>query len=244
MGSTKVIKRFESNQNKTHIAKIIGLSFIAMFFLGIFAEFVVRTQLIEWENPMLTYTNIQNSLGLFNAGISAFIVIIFLDVVLSIAFYVLLSTINKLIALLMVSLKLVYVALKGSAIIGLILAKDIYSSAMAINVDQIEIHAAQAMQFLKMHNFGFGIALIFFGFHLTFLALLLYKVSEIPKVIVWMLLAAGIGYGLNSMVLLFATDFGLLSNIIIAIFIIPMTFSELLLGLWFWIKRKKVVPLL
>lgn len=226
------------------ITKIIGWSLITMLFLGVFAEFVVRVQLINWEDPTRTFINIQDSLILFELGIFAFIVIILLDAVLSIAFYRLFVTVDKPLALLMFSLRLIYIAVKAFAISGLFLARDMYSSPIETRTGQIDVYAAQAMQFLKMHHYGFGIALIFFGLHLVFLAILLLKVNAIPKLITWMLLAAGIGYSLNSLAELFATNLDFSKNIIIAIFIIPMTFSELSFGIWLWVKRKKVVPLL
>lgn len=224
------------------ITKVICWSLIIMLFLGIFAEFVVRGQLINWEDPNLTFTNIKNSLTLFELGVFAFILIIILDVFLAISLYVLFNSIDKLNALLMVSLRLIYIAVKAFAIVGLFLAIEIYSSSVEVSLGQIDI--AQAMQFLKMHHYGFGVGLIFFGLHLIFLAILLLKVKAIPKLISWTLLIAGIGYSLNSSVGFFATNFDFLENIVFAIFIIPMTFSELIFGIWLWVKRKKVIPLL
>lgn len=234
----------EQKQHSIAIGRMIGWSFMTMFFLGIFAEFVIRTRLIHWEDPGLTFANIQESLAWFDAGIFAFIVIIILDVVLSVAFYVLCSSIDKPLAMLSVSLRLVYVAIKGFAIVGLFLARDIYAAPILTNTGQTDVYATQAMQFLKMHHYGFGIGLLFFGLHLIFLAILLLKVNRIPKLIVWMLLIAGMGYSMNSLVSFFAADADLLKNITIAIFIIPMTLAELLLGLWLWIKANTVIPLL
>ncbi|MDO1449736.1 DUF4386 domain-containing protein [Rhodocytophaga aerolata] len=235
---------FEHSGDKTIVTKLIGWSFVTMFLLGIFAEFVVRTRLIIWHDPVLTYTTIQQSLPLFTSGIFAFIFIILLDMLLSIAFYVLLHSQSKPVALLMASLRLVYVAIKGFAIVGLFLAKDIYSSSMHTNRDQIHLAANQAMQFLKLHQYGFAVGLIFFGLHLMFLARLLFTIPVIPKVLSWLLLLAGIGYSLNSLVSLFATNLELLKNSIIAIFILPMTLAELLVGLYLWLKAKKVILLL
>lgn len=224
----------------TALASISGWSFAIMFALGIFAEFFVRIQLINWSDAALTMSTIKASQRLFEAGIFAFVLIIFLDVVIAITFYVLFHTINKPIALLMASLRIVYVAIKGAAIVGLILANDIYTTVGNVAAEQTKTYATQAMQFLKLHHFGFGVALIFFGIHLIFVAILLLKFSGIPKVITWLVLVAGIGYAVNSLVSFFAADYELLRNIIIGIFIIPMTFAELTLGLWLWIKRKKL----
>ncbi len=231
---------FMQQRDKTIVAKVIGWSYIFMFLLGIFAELVVRTRLINWEDPLLTYTTIQQSLALFSSGIFAFILIILLDVVVAIAFYVLFHSQSQLIALLMVSLRLVYVAIKGVALVGLFLAMDIYS--LHTNPEQVNLAAGQAMQFLKLHQYGFGVGLIFFGLHLIFLAKLVRQIRMTPTLLVWLLLTAGVGYGLNSLASLFAADFDLIRNSIIAIFILPMTFGELLFGIWLWVNAKKILP--
>lgn len=228
------------NAENTAIASITGWSFAIMFALGIFAEFFVRIQLINWNDATLTMSTIKASQRLFEAGIFAFILIIFLDVVITITFYILFNTISKPIAMVMASLRIVYVAIKGAAIVGLILANDIYTSVGDVAVEQIETYATQAMQFLKLHHSGFGVALIFFGIHLIFVAILLLKFRGIPKLITWLVLVAGTGYTVNSLVSFFAVDYILLRNITIGIFIIPMTFAELTLGLWLWIKRKRL----
>lgn len=213
-----------------------------MFFLGIFAELVVRGQLIKWDDPILTLRNVQGSLVLFESGIFAFIVIIILDVILALSFYALFNSLDKIIGLLMASLRLLYVATKGFALVGLFLARDIY--LVKVNIGGIDAYAIQAMQFLKMHQYGFGVGLLFFGLHLIFLAILLLKVKAIPKIITWTLFVAGIGYILNSLASLFATNSDFLKIGIIILFIIPMTFSELLFGIWLWVKHKKNYPLL
>ena len=129
-----------------------------MFTLGIFAEFFVRVQLINWDDATLTLSNITQSQRLFESGIFAFILIVFLDVVIAITFYVLFHTINK----------------------------------------------------------------------------------PIAKIITWLVLVAGIGYAVNSLVSFFAVEYTMLRNVTIGIFIIPMTFAELTLGLWLWIKQKNL----
>lgn len=211
-----------------------------MFFSGVFAE-MVRTKLIAWEDTKLTVVNIQNSMGLFNAGILAWLLVISLDIILAIAFSILLNPINQFYSNLMVSFRLIYVAIKAFAIIGLLMAKDICLTLVEIGPDQIDgVLNTQLMQFLKMHQIGFGVGLVFFGLHLIFLAILLFKVNGIPKFITGLLLVAGVGYIINSLVSLFLRDFDLINNLIIVVFIIPMTIGELALGFWLVIKRKKL----
>lgn len=222
------------------LPRLIALSFIAMFLLGIFAEFGVRVQLIKWDDPVLTYENLLNSTILFKAGTFAFICIIILDIIIAVAFYQLLKSINAFVALLMLSLRLIYVAIKGVAIVGLALASELLESQTTVELHPVEVLAAQLMSYLKLHHLGFAIGLIFFGIHLIFLALLLQKANKFPRILVWLLMVAGVGYTLNSLSSLFLPESELSQIVIIAVFIIPMTIAEVSTGLWLWIKQKKL----
>ena len=206
-----------------------------MFFVGVFAEFSVRARLIQWDDPVRTYTTIRQALPLFDAGTFAWLVVILLDVIVAAAFYVLLRTTDLFSAWLMVSLRLLYVAIKGAALVGLALARDVVASASTTN--SVEAYAHQVMSFLKVHHLGFTVALFFIGLHLVVLAHLLHQAQLAPRLLVWLLLAGGIGYSLNSLASLFAPDSSLTSTIIIAVFVLPMTVAELSVGLWLWIKR-------
>jgi hypothetical protein len=230
----KALSRKSISDPETRVSRTIGWSLLAMFLLGFFAEFAVRVRLINWKDPGLTFQNIHDSLLMFEAGILAFIAILILDVVLSVSFYVLLSPINRFIGLIMMIFRLVYVAIKGFAIVGLVLARDLILFSSQADSGLIGAHVAQTMRFLKMHDYGFGIGLIFFGLHLIGLAVLLIKSKAVKKGIAWLILLAGIGYCLNSFLSLFAGNQYDLKIIIIAVFIIPMTFSELILGVWLW----------
>ncbi|WP_247235575.1 DUF4386 domain-containing protein [Telluribacter sp. SYSU D00476] len=225
------------------LARLIGSIFIIMFFLGVFAEAVVRGQLINLEDPRLTFTTVQESPGLFLLGIIAWIIIALLDAVLAVAFYVMFQSLHSPLAFLMTSLRLVYVAIKGVAVAGLLVASDIYSSAVGAEPGQTGMYATQAMLFLKMHHFGFGVGLIFFGFHLVLLAMLMRKTNGVPQWLVRLMLVAGIGYSMNSLVSFLPADFDQLHVLIIAVFIIPMTFAELSFGLWLWLRHRSSVLL-
>ena len=236
----KTMKRIESSQNRPQITKIIGVSFVTMLFFGLFAELVVRNRLIDWGDPEQTVMLIRQSLALFSAGVLAWLIVIMLDVVIAVAFHQLLSRQGKLSALLMVSFRLLYVAIKGAAIIGLLLARELCALPPDNAANATQSLAYWVMQYLTMHRLGFAIALLPFGVHLILLAGLLYRDGRVPKWLVGGLVAGGIGYSLNSLVTLLGGQDTLISAVVIALFILPMTFSELLVGLWLWLKPKTV----
>src|SRR5699024_4261558 len=81
--SVTLNKSRKNEKIKSKLPKLIALSFIAMFLLGIFAEFGVRMQLIKWDDPALTFENLLNSANLFKEGTFAFICIIILDIIIA-----------------------------------------------------------------------------------------------------------------------------------------------------------------
>ncbi|WP_165929656.1 DUF4386 domain-containing protein [Pseudocnuella soli] len=177
---------------------------------------------------------------LFSAGIVAFVVIILLDVLLAFAFYALLRPANNLIAGAMAVLRLLYVAIKGVAIVGLLLAGYIYALPIEAATGNKEALAVEAMNFLKMHHYGFAVALIFFGLHLVLLGTILLKWGGAAKWIAWLVVVAGVGYFTNSIVTMFPSSGSLVHNVIIAIFIVPMSCAEIILGLHLWFNRNRL----
>lgn len=208
-----------------------------MFVLGVFAEFVVRNQLIDFNDPTASLNAIKNSVFLFKAGIVAFIIALLLDVILSVAFYILTSDANKTFAMLSASFRIIYVAVKGFSLTGLVLANEIYFTLDPFDAD---VTASTGMLLLKMHHYGFGIGLIFFGMHLIFLGVALSRKGVVPKLITWFLLIGGIGYIITSFINTINLDLGMVNRVIIAIFILPMSFAELALGFWLWKKGREV----
>lgn len=226
--------------SKQELAHTIGHTFIAMGLLSYFAEFGVRTRLIDWDSATATLQNILSSTALFESGIAAFAGIILLDAVAAIVFYSLFKEINRSLAFLMASLRLVYIAIKGGALVGLLVAAKVALQVEGIDDPRFEQIANECMNFLTWHHLGFGFGLIFFGAHLLFLAVLVLQARELPKFIGWFLLAAGAGYILNSFAELFFYQWEMLQNGILVVFLLPMMFAELLIALWLMIRRRKL----
>ncbi len=68
--------------------RIAGISYLAMFLLAIFANFVVLETMVVADDGPATLANISESLGMFRLGAVAFLAIALLDVVIAWALYV------------------------------------------------------------------------------------------------------------------------------------------------------------
>lgn len=228
-----------AHRERARVIKTIAGSLLLMFPLGIFAEFVVRNRLISWTDPLVTLENISKSLSLFNAGILAFLLVLVLDLVLAMAFYRLMQPAGRTVVLSMALLRVFYIAIKAVGLVGLLLARDMYAAPVGNEYDAISSSANQAMQFLKMHHYGFSVGLFFFGLHLLLLGYLIVKMGLAPKWIAWLVAIAGLGYAANSTTSILAPNAQLVQTVIIAVFILPMSFAELLFGYYLWRNRNR-----
>ena len=234
METTNIQLTNENTWSRAQLAKMIGICFMAMLFMGIFAEMVVRQQLIIWDDPTTTAQNIQQATGLFNAGMLTFVVILILDIFLAIGFYILFRDQHKGMAFLMVSFRLVYVAIKGAGMVGALIGRD-----MILRLAESELLVTQAMEFLKLHHFGFGLGLIFFGVHLLLLTNLMCKATWVPDLLAYFMFLAGLSFCFNSALNLFVQDMETLKQTVSNILVLPMTLGELLLGLWLLFRWKE-----
>jgi hypothetical protein len=212
----------------------MGWSILLMFVLGVIAE-TTRTTLINWTDSQATWNSIIHARFAYALAIVAFIVIIILDTFLAIGLFAILRFRQFVVVSLMAALRLIYVAIKGVSLIGLLLAADVY-----FRNHYGKDLASQALAYLKFHETGFGIGLIIFGAHLLLLAYIARR-EQFPKLIWWMLILAGLGYAVNSLSSLFIHK-DHIQIAIISIFIVPMTFSEVAFFLWLWLKGVPVQP--
>ena len=163
------------NSNQT-LSRIAGFSYLVVIVGIIFGEFFVRGKLIVWGDGSTTAQNILANEGLFRLGFVVDIIaeVGFLIVVL--ALYQLLKSVNRFYALLMVSCVFVTVAIKSLnmlneyAVILLLKGSDTYLSVLT----EEQLYA-QLMFYLQMHTTGFDLAYIFFGLWLLPLGYLIKK---------------------------------------------------------------------
>ena len=158
----------------------------------------------------------------------AFTVIIILDILIAFALLQIFYRVNVTYAILSATLRLVYVFIKGFAIVGLVLAAEVYTNLSDPVTEQV---ANNAMDYLKMHHYGFAFGLIFFGLHLISIAWILKMITESPTLIYWVLLLGGGAYVVNSLATVLIVRESI--NVwIVGICVIPMTLSEVVFGIW------------
>jgi hypothetical protein len=173
-----------------HAARIAGLGYLFIIVLGVFAHFFVFQNLIITGDATATANNIIAAESLFRVGIISFIVMLIADVIVAIMLYVLLKPINHGLALLATGFRFLYSSIHGASLVNLVFVLQLLNSDAYLSAfDNTQLHAQMGV-FLSAHNYGFLIALIFFGVHCLVLGYLVYKSGYFPKALGALLMLA------------------------------------------------------
>lgn len=181
-----------------------GICYLLIILLGIFGQIVVRGSVIEPGDAAATVGNIIASPLLWRWGVVGDIAMHMLDIPLMIILYILLSPVHKTIALMALGFNVIQTAVlaanKLTLIVPMILLGDAQYAA-AFTPAQIQ---AQIALLLDIHNYGFGLGLIFFGFACLGYGYLIAKSRYFPRAVGILMAIAGLCYLINSIVLILA----------------------------------------
>jgi hypothetical protein len=214
-------------------ARIGGVLYLILIFVGIFAEIFVRGKLIVPGDATATASNIIGSQGLWRIGIGADLVMHICDIPIMLVIYVLLRPVNKNIALLALLFNLIQTAVLVANKLNLVSALlQLGSEDYLKAVDPNQLHAQMYLS-LKLHDIGFGIGLIFFGLTCLVNGYLIFRSGYLPKAIGILIQIAGLCYLTNSFAQLLAPR---LADIIFPVILVPAFIGELSFCLWLIVK--------
>lgn len=222
------LKKFEDSPQL--YARIAGILYLLIIVAGIFGELMVRSKLIVYGDANVTANNIMNSELLWRMGISADLVMQICDLPVMIILYYLLKPVSKKLALLNLSFNLIQTAVLVANKLNLLAALFFLGDAEYLkSFSPEQLHTLSYLS-IKLHDFGFGIGLIFFGFVCLIEGYLLFNSNYFPKTIGVLMSIAGICYLANSFALIIAPQ---LSSIAL---LMPCLIAELSFSLWLIFK--------
>jgi hypothetical protein len=222
------LKKFEDSPQL--YARIAGILYLLIIVAGIFGELMVRSKLIVYGDANATANNIMNSELLWRMGISADLVMQICDLPVMIILYYLLKPVSKKLALLNLSFNLIQTAVLVANKLNLLAALFFLGDAEYLkSFNPEQLHTLSYLS-IKLHDFGFGIGLIFFGFVCLIEGYILFKSNYFPKTIGVLMSIAGICYLANSFALIIAPQ---LSSIAL---LLPCLIAELSFSLWLIFK--------
>jgi len=210
-------------------ARIGGVLYLIIIIAGGFAEGVVRSSLIVSGDAAATADNIMASEWMWRLAFAGEMTIYACAVPLVLIFYVLLSPVNRHLALLAVFFNLVSIAIEGINALSHFAPLLILGGADYLKSFDLHQLQALALLFVNLHAYGFGISLTIFSFVLLLEGYLIFNSGYFPKTIGVLVAIAAICYLTNSFALFLAPAFQ--AKIFPAI-LIPSFIGELSLCLW------------
>nr|MBU3859707.1 DUF4386 domain-containing protein [Flavobacterium sp. MC2016-06] len=226
------LKNFENSPQI--YARTAGILYLIIIIAGVFGELFVRNKLIVYGNAEATANHIMHSEFLWRFGITADLVMHLCDLPVMIILYYLFRPVSKKLALLNLSFNLIQTAVlvlnKLNLLVALFFLGD---SEYLKSFSPEQLHSLSYMA-IKVHDFGFGIGLLFFGFVCLFEGYLIFKSNYIPKAFGVLMSIAGLCYISNTLALLLAPQ---LSSIAL---LMPCFIAELSLSLWLIFKGVKI----
>jgi hypothetical protein len=205
-------------------ARIGGALYLVIILAGLFAELYVRGPLVVSGQPTATAHNILASEPLWRAGFGAEIIIGICAIPLLAIEYFLLRPVNAANALTGL--------LFNVASLTIEFITDIWNYSALIFIDpsaylkSFDAHQLEALGYvaLRLHEQGFGVSLIFFGFVLICWGYLAYNAGYFPKAIGVLLMLGGVCYIINSFGVFWAPA---LSDMLFPYILIPSFIGEL-----------------
>jgi len=214
-------------------AIIAGIGLLLMAIIAPIANFAIIQKLIDDSDATTTVGNIVASNGLFRIGISLFLIVALLDIIVAWALYVFLKPINRQLSLLTAWLRIVYATILIAVLVYLLNVLALLSGADYLSGFTTAQLNTQVMIFLNMFTRGWEFSLIVFGFHLLLLGYLILKAGYMRKILGSLVILAALGYLIDGFGRLLLTDY----SISIGMF----TFvGEVIFIFWLLISGRKV----
>ena len=210
-------------------ARIAGVLYLFNIFAGIFGEIIVRNHLIVAGDAAATAQNITASSFLFRSGIAGDLLMHVSDIPMILIFYVLLKPVSKDLSLLAALFNLVQTAVLVAnklTLVAVVVFLGNMDSLEAFDPGQLQ---ALANACLALHEYGFSIGLVFFGFACLVVGYLMFKSGYFPKALGVLQFIAGLCYLANSFALIFspALQAKMIPGVLLGAFV-----GELLTCLW------------
>jgi hypothetical protein len=197
-------------------ARIGGVLYLIIIVIGFCSEFFVRDKLEVSGDVTATANNIMASESLWRVTIAGGLILLVCSIALTLILYVLLRPVNKTLALLAVFFNIVEFPIEAASKLCLFAALFLSGNANYLKAfEPHQLHALVQIS-LKLHDHGFAIDLVFFGFACLVYGYLLFKSGYFPRTLGVLMAIAGLSYLSNSFTLILAPAYaGTISLILV-----------------------------
>jgi hypothetical protein len=217
-------------------ARIGGVLYLIVIVIGFCTEFFVRDKLTASGDATAIANNILASESLWRISIAGDLILLVCAVALTLILYVLLRPVNRNLALLAVFFNVVEFPIEAVSKLYLLAAMLLSGNADYLQAfEPRQLHALAKIS-LKVHDYGFGIDLIFFGVACMIYGYLLFRSGYFPRTLGVLMAIAGLSYLANSFTLILAPAY---AGTIFPILVLALI-GELSLCLWLIVKGVNV----
>lgn len=218
-------------------ARVAGVLYLLIIATGAFGEIFVRGTLFVSGDPASTANNIAASESLWRIGIAGDILQHVFDIPVMLALYLILKPVNKNLARLAILFNLIQTAVLVANSFNLIMPLFLVGNAAYLKTFEPNQLHVWTQLFVRLHSYGFGVGLVFFGLTCLVFGFLIFKSGYLPRILGVMMMIAGGCYLTNSFVLLLAPT---VAAIIVPAILLPSLVGELSLALWLVVKGVRV----
>lgn len=227
-----------STQERSQIfyARVAGVIYLTAMALSIFSQVYVLNKIVT-SRADETAANIGHFELLFRLGIGVDVVVFASDVVIGWAFYQLLKSVDKPLALLAAFFRVADAAILVGTTSGALMTVKLLSGADYLHAFEPNRLQSLARLFISARGFGFESGFVFLGVGSAIFAYLLFKSRYVPRFLAAWGIFASLLLSVSSLLGILSPWF--LSRVSTAA-MIPMFFYEIPLGLWFLVKGVKL----
>jgi Domain of unknown function (DUF4386) len=231
--------RMMHSKNETSLrtaAIIAGLSILIMAVAAPFAELYVFPKLIVRGNWEETTNNIFADESLFRTGTLGYLITFICDLLVTWALYILLKPVSASLSLLTALFRLMYTVIALVAFTNLVTILKLLNTPDNITALEPEKLYAQVKFSITAFKNVWYFGILFFGFHLVLLGILVFIASYIPKLLGVLLIISGLGYLANGLKPFLFPN----ANIDFAVYTF---YGELIFMLWLLIRGYRIKEL-
>mgnify|MGYP000386121839 CR=1 FL=1 len=210
-------------------ARVAGALYLLIIATGAFGEIVVRGTLFVPGDPSSTAAKLAASESLWRIGIAGDILQHVFDIPVMLALYLILKPVNGNLARLAILFNLIQTAVLVANSFNLVMPLFLVGNAEYLKAFAPDQLHAWTQLFVRLHTYGFGIGLVFFGLACLVYAFLIFKSGYLPRILGVLMMIAGLCYLTNSFALLLAPA---LAAVFVPGILIPPLIAELSLALW------------
>ncbi len=226
--------------DRRSMARLAGISYVALFVLALFANFAVRERLVDLADPTATVANLTQSQGLVRAAIAAFIVVFALDVVVAWALLHLFRPAGSALSALAAWFRIVYTVFLGVAVVFLYIVIQLVDGPDHIGVLDTAAVESGVMLSLEAFNATWLVGLVAFGAHLILLAIMILRSALAGRWLGYALALAGTAYIFDTMAYTLYPDYGANAAVFTAIVAVPAIMAEA--GFTWWLLARAARP--